>query len=715
MNPDRRPAVAPSGAVPVAALLLLALLAAGIAAAAPPVPAGTDDPFLWLEDVDGTRAMDWVRGENAKTAGVLERDARFAERYAQALAIAESKDRLPTPVFIGGSVYSFWQDADHVRGIWRRTSLAEFGKATPAWQTVLDLDAVASEEHANWFWHGAKCLRPDERRCLVELSAGGEDASTLREFDLASGSFVAGGFSLPKSKQDAAWAGPDEIYLARDWGPGSMTASGYPFIVKRLRRGQPLDAARELWRGQPSDVGVELMTLTDGEGHSVSVVVRAVTTFEYEFRLVGPAGVMRLALPAKAEIKDLVAGRLLARIDEDWAVGGTSLPKGALISLDLAATVRDPEHPKPMLVWAPGPRESLDDVAATRARLVVTSYENVRGRAAIFSPLPGGGWARAALNLPDMSSVDIATADRGSDHVLLSVRGFLAPTTLWLGDAAAGTVEKSRELPAQFDASRHTVEQYWVASKDGTQIPYFVVRPKDARLDGRNPTILNAYGGFQISETPVYSGTLGKLWLEGGGTAVLANIRGGGEFGPAWHDAGLKTHRQRIYDDFAAVAQDLIRRGITSPRHLGIKGGSNGGLLMGVEFNQHPELWNAVEIAVPLLDMLRYEQIAAGASWVGEYGSVAVPEERAFLATISPYQNLKAGVHYPPPFVWTTTRDDRVGPQHARKFAARLAALGIPYYYYEVIEGGHAAGANLKEKSRTAALEMTYFTRQLAD
>jgi prolyl oligopeptidase len=368
-----------------------------------------------------------------------------------------------------------------------------------------------------------------------------------------------------------------------------------------------------------------------------------------------------------------------------------------------------------VLVYAPGPREAIDEIAATRSHLLVTSYENVRGRAAVFELGPEGGWTRRPLPVPDLSAVYLAAADARSDDAFLEVTGFLSPPALWFADAAAAETQLTRELPARFDASHHLVEQYQATSADGTQVPYFVVRPRELRPDGQNPAILTAYGGFQVSQTPSYSAITGKLWLERGGIYVLANIRGGGEFGPAWHEAGRKTQRQRVYDDFTAVAEDLIARKLTSPRRLGIQGGSNGGLLMGVAFTQHPELFNAVDIQVPLLDMLRYEQIAAGASWADEYGSVAVPAERAFLASISPYHNLRPDRHYPLPLIWTTTRDDRVGPQHARKFAARLAALGIPYLYYEVIEGGHAAGATQRERAHTSALEMTYFVRQLAD
>jgi prolyl oligopeptidase len=361
-----------------------------------------------------------------------------------------------------------------------------------------------------------------------------------------------------------------------------------------------------------------------------------------------------------------------------------------------------------------GPREAFQQAAATRGRLLVSLLDNVKGRAYVYTPEPGGKWSRRRLALPDNVSIDIVDTDLHSDRAFLSVTGFLTPTTLWLGDLVTGTLTTVKTLPPRFDASHLTVEQFDATSSDGTRVPYFIVHRTDIKLDGSTPTILTAYGGFLISETPYYSPETGKLWLERGGALAVANIRGGGEFGPAWHDAGLKTHRQRIFDDFTAVARDLIAKGITSPPHLGIKGGSNGGLLMGVQFIQHPDLWGAVDMQVPLLDMLGYEHIAAGSSWVGEYGSVSNPDERAFLASISPYDNLKPGVRYPEALIWSTTKDDRVGPQHARKFAARLAEIGVPYLFYEVIQGGHGSGATLAEKAAMTTREFTYFWRKLA-
>jgi prolyl oligopeptidase len=658
--------------------------------------------------------MAWVEAENARTTAVIERDPRFQILFDNARIIAEAKDRIPEPTMIGGRIFNFWQDADHQHGMWRQTSLPDFKSAAPNWHTVLDLDALSKTEKANWFWKGANCHEPEEQRCIVSLSDGGEDAVTAREFDLANVRFAEGGFSLPSGKQDLAWQDADTLLVAREWQKGELTRSGYAFVVKRIRRGQPLDAAVEVFRGSAQDVGVSPFTLTDGTGHSAVFLQRALSIFECEFYLVGPKGPAKLKIPMKSEFLALVDGRLIVSLHEDWKRGAEpTLPQGSLVSLELSAVSADAQHLHPTLVYAPTPREAFVEAGATRRHLIVHTLENVNGRAFSYSPEPHNRWSKRQLELPNNSSVSIIDTDLHSEQAFVQVTGFLTPPRLILADLDKATLTTVKTLPAKFDASNHVVEQFEATSKDGTKIPYFIVHPKTAKLDGSTPTILNAYGGFLDAQTPKYSAELGKLWLERGGAFVLANIRGGGEFGPAWHEAGLKTHRQRIYDDFAAVGEDLIARGFASSPHLGIRGGSNGGLLMGVEFTQHPQLWRAVDIQVPLLDMLRYEQIAAGSSWVAEYGSVAIPEEREFLASISPYNNLKSGVAYPEALIWSTTKDDRVGPQHARKFAAKLAAMGVPYLYFEVIEGGHAAGATLLEQAKMRAREYTYFSRQL--
>jgi prolyl oligopeptidase len=509
----------------------------------------------------------------------------------------------------------------------------------------------------------------------------------------------------------------DTLAVSRDWGPGTMTESGYPFVVKLLKRGQPLDAAQEVFRGNSKDVEVAPLSVYDAQtGQRVVMINRGISFFESEAYVLTPKGVVKLPLPLKTTIQGLNGGQLLFTVQQDWTPqpGGKTIGQGALVAADLNQLERG-DASSATVIMAPGPRESIEEVALAKDRVVVAAYENVKGRALVFRRQPDGSWSRQAMALPDKASVSIVDADDRSDEAFIRVESFLDPTTLYLADAATGEAKPIKSLPPRFDASKDVVEQFEATSTDGTKIPYFVVRPRDLKYDGANPTILYAYGGFQVSMLPSYSASIGKLWLERGGVYVLANIRGGGEFGPAWHDAGLKTHRQRIYDDFAAVAKDLIARKITSPRRLGIQGGSNGGLLMGVEFEQHPDLWNAVDIQVPLLDMIRFTHIGAGASWVGEYGSPDIPAERAFLEKISPYQNLKAGVHYPEPLLVTSTKDDRVGPGHARKFAAKMQAMGLPFLYYENMEGGHAAGANLHETAHRVALEMTYFIRKLMD
>jgi prolyl oligopeptidase len=694
--------------------LIAALLAFAFPAFAetPPVTS-SDDPYLWLEDVHGARALTWVDQENARSLGVLKADPRYASFQAAALTILNASDRIPAPSLIGQTVYNLWQDQAHIRGLWRRTTAESFATAAPAWETVIDLDQLSAAEKANWVWHGVNCPPPHFRRCLVSLSDGGEDADTAREFDLATKTFVEGGFALPKSKQTADWLDDDTLIVARDWGPGTMTASSYPFVVKKLKRGQSLDAAMEVFRGKPDDVGVSPAVLHDGDGHVVTLVVRSLDFYHSEIYQLTETGVVKLNLPAKVDLQGLLAGQLVFTTLEDW----DGYRAGDLLAFrpqelaSPAAAGPDPRH----LVFSPGPRQSVEQVATTAHRLVAAIYDNVRGGLVAFTPAPGGGWTSTPIPTAPNSSVGVAAASELDDTVYYSVEGFLSPTHLWRADAAGGAPSDIKDLAARFDASADVVEQHEAVSSDGTRIPYFIVRPKDMKFDGANPTILYAYGGFQVSMLPSYAAITGKLWLEHGGVYVLANIRGGGEFGPAWHEAGLKTHRQLIYDDFAAVAKDLIARGVTSPRRLGIQGGSNGGLLMGVEFNQHPELWRAVDIQVPLLDMLRFEQIGAGASWVGEYGSVANPDERAFLASISPYHNLKPGVAYPEPFFVTATSDDRVTPVHARKMAARMEAMGLPFLFFENTDGGHSASANLEQRAERVALEFTYFARKLMD
>ena len=659
--------------------------------------------------------MEWVKAEDARTAKIMEADPHFATYNAEALKVSEDPHRLPIPGLRGDDVYNFWNDAKNVRGLLRKTTLEDYSSAEPNWKTVLDVDALDKAENKSWVFHGAECLYPGDEYCMFDLSVGGEDASTAREFDLKENKFVDGGFVSPHSKQEMGWEDKDTLLIARDWGAGTLTKSGYPFVVKEWKRGTPVESAKEVFRGEPSDISARGNVMHDAQGDRLTIFERGVTFFENRFWIRTPGGLKELAIPRKADPAGLLAGRLLVEIHEDWtpAPGGTTFMQGSLLALRLADVMRDPAHLKPTVVFAPTADEFLNGSMTTHSRLVVATLKHVLGRAYVYTPTGKDGWTKTALDVPDNSSISLVTASDTTETFFLNSQGFLTPPSLLEGDASTAKLKLSRSQPALFDASEDTVEQLYATSKDGTKVPYFVVHRKDMPLNGQNPTLLNAYGGFEISMTPRYSAIMGKLWLEKGGVFVLANIRGGGEFGPAWHEAGLKTHRQRIYDDFAAVAEDLIARKITSSEHLGIEGGSNGGLLMGVEMTQHPDLYKAIVIQVPLLDMLRYEQIAAGASWVGEYGSVSVPEERAFLAGISPYNQLKPDVKYPEPLIFTTTRDDRVGPQHARKFAAKMEEYHEPFLYDEITEGGHGAGADLKQTARSFAEEYVYLAEKL--
>ncbi len=688
---------------------MAAMLASGSALAQTTAMTKADaaDPYIWLEDKDGAKPLAWVEAENARTLPRLQNDPRYATFHAEALAIASAKDRIPMPDQRFGRIYNFWRDAEHPHGLWRWTSEADYAAAAPNWTVALDLDALGKAEGKEWVWKGATCLQPEERLCLVALSEGGEDAVTYREFDLSTGQFVKGGFTLPTSKQNASWVDKDTLLVARDWGQGTTTASGYAFVMKQVKRGAPLSAATEVYRGAATDQGgTAASVLTDDKGNRLVVIQRRSTFFGADKLIWTPTGTRPLALPPRTFPVALVDGQVIFSTSEPWG----TVPAGAIASVPLADVERGTMSPT--VIFAPNARQSVDGVAGTRSKLIAVVTDNVRGRAMVFSH-GAKGWTSAPLALPDNASIDVASSSDRNDHAYLTVTGFLTPTSLWTLDAAGGAPKSIKTLPPKFDASNDVVEQFEATSTDGTKIPYFIVHKKGIALDGTTPTIMTAYGGFEVSMTPAYSGSTGKLWLERGGSYVLANIRGGGEFGPAWHDAGRKTKRQIIYDDFAAVAKDLFARKLTSPAKLGIYGGSNGGLLMGVEFNQHPDLWKAVTIQVPLLDMIRYEGIAAGASWVDEYGSVSVPAEKAFLETISPYQNIKKGVAYPEPYIWTTTKDDRVGPQHARKFAARLKEYGLPYLFYEDTAGGHSGDADIAQGARLQALQMTYFAQKL--
>jgi len=670
------------------------------------------DPFLWLEEIDSSRALEWVGAQNKRSLDLLTKDPRYERYYQTALELAEANDRLPLAQPLSDWAYNFWQDAVHVRGIWRRTSLASYTEGKPRWETILDVDDLARREHRNWVFKGADCLPPHHQRCMIRLSDGGKDAAVSREFDTTARNFVAGGFEAPEAKSSIDWADRDTLLIATNWGPSTLTESGYPYIVKEWRRGQPLEQAREVFRGKPHHVHAFGSTVRGAKSDAVRVFTAAEARFSNELWISRERGELeRITLPPNNTLLGLYKNELIFSIAESWQVKDRTWKSGSLLSM--AVTDATAHAPSVRLIMEPGPRDAILSASVTATGVLIPVATNVRSRLlrATFSK---GEWRTGEVNLPKGGHIVMRGAEPDATTAFVTHEDFLQPTSLYAIGSEA-TPKKVIQRPAKFDSSTHLVEQLHAVSSDGTNVPYFVVRPRALAPDASMPTLLTAYGGFQASRFPSYSPGIGRLWLEHGGVYVLANIRGGGEFGPAWHQAGLKTKRQIVYDDFIAVAEDLIRRKITSPRHLGIQGGSNGGLLMGVMLTQRPDLFRGVVVQVPLLDMLRYHKLLAGASWIDEYGSPDVPEERAWLTRLSPYHNLTRRNDFPVPLIVTSTKDDRVHPAHARKYAARLESLQMPFFYYENVDGGHSAGANLRDHAKRQALEFTYLAQRLMD
>ncbi|MFN3485453.1 MAG: prolyl oligopeptidase family serine peptidase [Planctomycetota bacterium] len=699
--PAQTRVVKPRFGVPRA--LTLTLLMAS-ACTAPGAAAGPDekDPYLWLEEIDSESSLSWVRRQNEKTLQRLAQDPLYPPIEEEIHRILNARDRIPLPSLESGWVYNFWQDADHVRGLWRRSRPEEYARENPAWEILLDLDALARQEDENWVWQGASVL-PGSDRALVFLSRGGKDARIVREFNLARRAFVTGGFSLPEAKSRVSWFDADTLLVGTDFGPGTLTGSGYPRQVRRWRRGTPLTSAELLFEGAPGDVSVSAYTSFRPEGR-LCLILRAVSFFQEECRLVRPDGTLqRVPFPEDVDFRGVFEGRLLGLLRRPWRAGERTFPAGALVALPAGAPAEAAE-----LVLAPTERASLLGVAASRRSLYVSALENVRGRLYRLAPGPSG-WSRTTVPLPDHGTVGVVSADDADELLYVRYESFTSPSTLYLlsDDSDPRPIKL---LPERFDARGVRVDQFEAASPDGTRVPYFVVGREGP---GPRPAILHGYGGFEIPQTPAYLGTLGKAWLERGGLYVLANIRGGGEFGPRWHQAALRENRPRAFEDFLAVAEDLIRRGLTEPRKLGLLGGSNGGILVGACLTRRPELFGAAVCQVPLLDMLRYPRLLAGRSWVAEYGDPDDPAMAAVLRSYSPYHNVRPGASYPPVLLITSTRDDRVHPGHARKMAALLESLGSEVFYYENIEGGHGAAANLKQRARMLALQYVFFRRAL--
>jgi prolyl oligopeptidase len=676
-----------------------------------PAPAtattAVDDANLWLEDIDGAKPLDWVKARNADTVKKYADGTDFQGLQARLLEVLDSEAKIPFVNKIGDHYYNFWRDKAHPKGLWRRTTLAEYRKDKPVWETVVDLDALAKEEKENWVWHGVQCLKPDNRLCLLSLSRGGADADVVREFDLAGKRFVEGGFTLPEAKTQVAWMDQDHLYVATDFGPGSMTTSSYPRIVKEWKRGTPLAAAKTVYEGKPTDMSISAFR-DRTPGFERDFVQRALAFYDSETYLRDKDGKLtKIDVPNDA-ITDVEREWLMIEPRSAWTVNGKTYPSGSLLATkfdDFMAGKRDIT-----VLFEPDDETSLSGYSWTRHKLIVNAMDNVVSKLEVLTPTSDGPWQRESLGgAPALSTIEAAGVDADdSDDYFLTVSGFLQPTTLYYGTLGKNDQQTLKHSPAFFDASRYQVSQHFVRSKDGTRVPYFEIAPKGVKANGNNPTLVYGYGGFEISLQPNYSAGVGRAWLEKGGVYVIANIRGGGEYGPRWHQAALKANRPRAYEDFAAVSQDLIDRKITSPRHMGMMGGSNGGLLAGNMLTQYPQLYGAVVSQVALLDMKRYTHLSAGASWMAEYGDPDKPAEWAWIKTFSPYQNVRENATYPPVLFTTSTRDDRVGPVHARKMAARMQAMGYDASFYENIEGGHGAAADNKQAAFMSALSYTY-------
>jgi len=669
-----------------------------------------DDPFLWLEEVEGEQALDWARAQNERSLGRLEAHPEFAAIHARNLEILTSEDRIAYPALRGSQVYNFWRDAEHVRGLWRRTTLDGYGKENPPWEVLIDLDQLADAEGRNWVWAGSTCRYPDYDRCLVGLSIGGADAAVRREFDLEKSEFVADGFYLPESKSSIGWRDRDSVFLGPVFSEDETTDSGYPRKVQIWERGTPMEQARTIFEGERTDVGSFGSRQWDGEDF-YDLVIRVPDIFSREFHLYADGETRVLNTPRDADIAAIIDGQLLLELKSDWPLGEKTYPQGALVAAPVESFLT--ETPDLALLFAPDERSSITAVSTTAGVVVVSVLDNVVGKLLRFTH-DDKGWHRAEVEVPPLGTVSVVATDDRSDTFFFTYTGLLTPTSLYQADAASGKSEQVRSEPAWFDPAGMTVQQHEAVSADGERIPYFVVMPPGFEADGKNPTLIFAYGGFEVPYLPSYSAITGSAWLERGGVYVLANIRGGGEFGPRWHQAALKENRQRAFDDLIAVAEDLVERKITSPEHLGIRGGSNGGLLVGAVMVQRPDLFNAVVCQVPLLDMKRYHLLLAGASWMAEYGNPDDPEEWAYISKYSPYQNVAKDAEYPVAFFATSTRDDRVHPGHARKMVAKMLDQGHEVLYYENIEGGHGGAANLEQSAYLNALVFTYLLERLA-
>jgi prolyl oligopeptidase len=671
------------------------------APAAPNGDPAPDDPYLWLEEVTGDEALDWVRARNEPTLAKL-CDERFEEMRIQTLEVLDTDARIPYVARRGEFLYNFWRDAANPRGLYRRTTLESYRTDSPEWEVLIDIDELGRTDDQKWVWGGASMIKPENTRALVYLSPGGSDASIMREFDLQARQFVKGGFELAEAKSQAVWADLDTLLVGTDFGPdfeGSLTESGYPRVIKRWRRGTPLADAETVFEGTRTDVRVAA-SVDREPGFERTFLIRALDFWNDEVNELRGAELVRIEVPTDASVT-IHREWLLIELRTDWAIGDTTYRAGSLLAADYDEFLSGTRDLR--IVFAPDDHTALHQYTWTKDRLLLVTLADVASRVETVTP---GSWSRAPLpGLPPATNTVVVSTEESSDEFFLDSSSFTAPSRLLRG-TADGPLEQIKSAPAFFDAENITVAQHFVASKDGTKIPYFVVRPSGA--DGPGPTLLYGYGGFEASNTPGYSGVLGRVWLARGGTYVMANIRGGGEYGPGWHTQAMREGRHKVDEDFAAVADDLVSRGITTVAQLGARGGSNGGLLMGIMLTKYPEKFGALVCDVPLLDMKRYHLLLAGASWVAEYGDPDNPDDWKFISEYSPYQNISADRDYPPVLFTTSTRDDRVHPGHARKMVAALEAAGYRAWLYENIEGGHGGAADNEQAAFVNALSFSF-------
>lgn len=678
------------------------------------IPGPEQDPYIWLEEARSEEALAWVRAENERTLAHMEADPRFDALKSAALAIYDSEDRVPYVSFRPDGLYNFWQDKENPKGLLRRTTLESYQTDEPEWETVLDVDALAAAEGKEWVYKGSTCLPPALNKCMIALSDGGEDATILREFDTSTKEFVEDGFVLDqKSQGGIQWVDEDTMLVSRNFSEELQTESEYPFTTRIWARGTSIDEAEEIFRGERTDVSSGAYLLRDNEATvHARLAYRSVSFHETEYYTEKDGEWLRLDIPLKASPYGIVDGQILYSTDVDWEVGGENFPADSLVAMDLEEWKADPNGASKTLVWAPEERQTRRGGAITGNSLFVGMLDNVVGKVVQFG-FEGGEWTSKEVDLPGNATVGIAASSSETDQIMFTVTDFLNPTTLYYSDG--GTPVPLKQSPSRFDKTGMEVEQHEATSADGTKIPYFIVKPEGMEMDGTTATLMTGYGGFQVPRLPGYLGTTGKLWLENGGAYVLANLRGGGEFGPGWHQTAIRENKQRTWDDFIAVGQDLVDKGFTSPQHLGIQGGSQGGLLVGTAFTQRPDLFGGAIVQIPLFDMLRYHLIGRGASWIGEYGDPRIPEQREWIEGYSPYQKIVEGVDYPTPFLWASTADDRTHPAHARKGAAKLKELGQPYWYYEDMTGGHSGGVDNEQRAKLQALQFVYLMQQLMD